>query len=133
MSFSEIIEQASVKQNACKDLAEEFVSLIWPRLMNEYTSACQTNIDSLMTIRKATLTADNKKAIDEEVSKLVSKLQKACSEEVQTKVHNTMVELLAENLTEEELRYAIFHERSTVKIQNIASQLDSAFQKALEG
>lgn len=79
------------------------------------------------------MTAENKKAIDQEVAKLVAKLQKACSEEVQTKVHNTMVELLAENLTEEELRYAIFHERSTVKIQNIASQLDSAFQKALEG
>ena len=42
-----------------------------------------------------------------------------------------LVGLLAEALTEEELRYAIFQEKITIKIHGVASQLEAAFEEAV--
>lgn len=108
-----------------KELATEFVSLVFPRMTAQFAENTQAQIEGIKNLRKGDT------HLKSELSKHQVRLQKMLKAETQQKVFDKMVDLLAENLTEFELSQAIFHEKLTMKIMGIAAQLDTAFEEAV--
>ncbi|WNT48179.1 hypothetical protein SPLA5a_PHROGS00096 [Salmonella phage SPLA5a] len=113
-----------------EQLAREFVGLVFPRLINQFTEQTQYQIEALKQM-KAGARKGQDAAMEKELNAAQVKLKKALSEEVMQKVMDTMVDLLKEALTPHELAYAIYQERITIKISGIAAQLETAFEEAL--
>lgn len=118
-----------VKTDFRASLAREFVSLVWDRLIEDFATGLQVQIESLQNMVKG----EKDVYFQKEIKEKKERLRKTLSTEVQEKVFDEMVRLLAEALTEEELRYAIFQEKITIKIHGVASQLETAFEEALGG
>lgn len=108
-------------------LAKEFVSLVWDRLIGDFATGLQLQVESLQNMRKG----EKDVYFAKEITEKKERLRKTLSTEVQQKVFDKLVGLLAEALTEEELRYAIFQEKITIKIHGVASQLETAFEEAV--
>lgn len=113
-----------------EQLAREFVGLVFPRLINQFTEQTQYQIEALKQM-KAGARKGQDAAMEKELNAAQVKLKKALSEEVMQKVMDTMVDLLKEALTPHELAYAIYQERITIKISGIAARLETAFEEAL--
>lgn len=129
--MTDVIEDVCVVEpDRHEQLARNFVSLIFPRLTNEFSEGIQYQIAALTQMK-----AEAKKGLEHEVAKELNaaqvRLKKLLSEEVMTKVMDKMVSLLKEALTPEELEYAIFQEQITIKIHGVAAQLDAAFKEAV--
>ncbi len=108
-------------------LAKEFVSLVWDRLIGDFATGLQVQVESLQNMVKG----EKDVYFAKEIKEKKERLRKTLSTEVQQKVFDKLVGLLAEALTEEELRYAIFQEKITIKIHGVASQLEAAFEEAV--
>lgn len=108
-------------------LAKEFVSLVWDRLIGDFATGLQVQVESLQNMVKG----EKDVYFAKEIKERKERLRKTLSTEVQQKVFDKLVGLLAEALTEEELRYAIFQEKITIKIHGVASQLEKAFEEAV--
>lgn len=108
-------------------LAKEFVSLVWDRLIGDFATGLQVQVESLQDMVKG----EKDVYFAKEIKEKKERLRKTLSTEVQQKVFDKLVGLLAEALTEEELRYAIFQEKITIKIHGVASQLETAFEEAV--
>lgn len=108
-------------------LAKEFVSLVWDRLIGDFATGLQAQVESLQNMVKG----EKDVYFAKEIKEKKERLRKTLSTEVQQKVFDKLVGLLAEALTEEELRYAIFQEKITIKIHGVASQLEAAFEEAV--
>ena len=108
-------------------LAKEFVSLVWDRLIGDFATGLQVQVESLQNMVKG----EKDVYFAKEIKEKKERLRKTLSTEVQQKVFNKLVCQLAEALTEEELRYAIFQEKITIKIHGVASQLEAAFEEAV--
>lgn len=108
-------------------LAKEFVSLVWDRLIGDFATGLQVQVESLQNMRKG----EKDVYFAKEITEKKERLRKTLSTEVQQKVFDKLVGLLAEALTEEELRYAIFQEKITIKIHGVASRLETAFEEAV--
>ena len=108
-------------------LAKEFVSLVWDRLIGDFATGLQVQVESLQNMVKG----EKDVYFAKEIKEKKERLRKTLSTEVQQKVFDKLVCQLAEALTEEELRYAIFQEKITIKIHGVASQLEAAFEEAL--
>lgn len=108
-------------------LAKEFVSLVWDRLIGDFATGLQVQVESLQNMVKG----EKDVYFAKEIKDKKERLRKTLSTEVQQKVFDKLVGLLAEALTEEELRYAIFQEKITIKIHGVASQLETAFEEAV--
>lgn len=108
-------------------LAKEFVSLVWDRLIGDFATGLQVQVESLQNMVKG----EKDVYFAKEIKERKERLRKTLSTEVQQKVFDKLVGLLAEALTEEELRYAIFQEKITIKIHGVASQLETAFEEAV--
>lgn len=108
-------------------LAKEFVSLVWDRLIGDFATGLQVQVESLQNMVKG----EKDVYFAKEIKEKKERLRKTLSTEVQQKVFDKLVGLLAEALTEEELRYAIFQEKITIKIHGVASQLETAFEEAV--
>lgn len=108
-------------------LAKEFVSLVWDRLIGDFATGLQVQVESLQNMVKG----EKDVYFAKEIKEKKERLRKTLSTEVQQKVFDKLVCQLAEALTEEELRYAIFQEKITIKIHGIASQLEAAFEEAV--
>lgn len=108
-------------------LAKEFVSLVWDRLIGDFATGLQAQVESLQNMVKG----EKDVYFAKEIKEKKERLRKTLSTEVQQKVFDKLVGLLAEALTEEELRYAIFQEKITIKIHGVASQLETAFEEAV--
>ena len=108
-------------------LAMEFVSLVWDRLIGDFATGLQVQIESLQNMVKG----EKDVYFAKEIKEKKERLRKTLSTEVQQKVFDKLVCRLAEALTEEELRYAIFQEKITIKIHGVASQLEAAFEEAV--
>lgn len=108
-------------------LAKEFVSLVWDRLIGDFATGLQVQIESLQNMVKG----EKDVYFAKEIKEKKERLRKTLSTEVQQKVFDKLVCQLAEALTEEELRYAIFQEKITIKIHGVASQLEAAFEEAV--
>ncbi|AUE23322.1 hypothetical protein Ro1_00096 [Raoultella phage Ro1] len=108
-------------------LAKEFVSLVWDRLIGDFATGLQAQVESLQNMVKG----EKDVYFAKEIKDKKERLRKTLSTEVQQKVFDKLVGLLAEALTEEELRYAIFQEKITIKIHGVASQLETAFEEAV--
>lgn len=108
-------------------LAKEFVSLVWDRLIGDFATGLQVQVESLQNMVKG----EKDVYFAKEIKEKKERLRKTLSTEVQQKVFDKLVGQLAEALTEEELRYAIFQEKITIKIQGVASQLEAAFEEAV--
>lgn len=108
-------------------LAKEFVSLVWDRLIGDFATGLQVQIESLQNMVKE----EKDVYFAKEIKEKKERLRKTLSTEVQQKVFDKLVCQLAEALTEEELRYAIFQEKITIKIHGVASQLEAAFEEAV--
>ena len=108
-------------------LAKEFVSLVWDRLIGDFATGLQVQVESLQNMVKG----EKDVYFAKEIKEKKERLRKTLSTEVQQKVFDKLVDLLAEALTEEELRYAIFQEKITIKIHGVASQLETAFEEAV--
>lgn len=114
-------------------LAEEFVSLILPRVMENYTLELETIIQNL----KASLGYGSKQAGSKAVKKLLAeneaRMVKVLSGEPAEKIKNFYVEALVADFTEEDLRMAVFQERFTVKFNGLAARSEAVFKEALGG
>ncbi|WPK37602.1 hypothetical protein [Escherichia phage AV124] len=108
-------------------LAKEFVSLVWDRLIGDFATGLQIQVESLQNMVKG----EKDVYFAKEIKEKKERLRKTLSTEVQQKVFDKLVCQLAEALTEEELRYAIFQEKITIKIHGVASQLEAAFEEAV--
>lgn len=108
-------------------LAKEFVSLVWDRLIGDFATGLQVQVESLQNMVKG----EKDVYFAKEIKEKKERLRKTLSTEVQQKVFDKLVCQLAEALTEEELRYAIFQEKITIKIHGVASQLEAAFEEAV--
>lgn len=108
-------------------LAKEFVSLVWDRLIGDFATGLQAQVESLQNMVKG----EKDVYFAKEIKEKKERLRKTLSTEVQQKVFDKLVGQLAEALTEEELRYAIFQEKITIKIHGVASQLEAAFEEAV--
>lgn len=108
-------------------LAKEFVSLVWDRLIGDFATGLQVQVESLQNMVKG----EKDVYFAKEIKEKKERLRKTLSTEVQQEVFDKLVGLLAEALTEEELRYAIFQEKITIKIHGVASQLEAAFEEAV--
>lgn len=108
-------------------LAKEFVSLVWDRLIGDFATGLQAQVESLQNMVKG----EKDVYFAKEIKEKKERLRKTLSTEVQQRVFDKLVSLLAEALTEEELRYAIFQEKITIKIHGVASQLEAAFEEAV--
>lgn len=108
-------------------LAKEFVSLVWDRLIGDFATGLQVQVESLQNMVKG----EKDVYFAKEIKEKKERLRKTLSTEVQQKVFDKLVGQLAEALTEEELRYAIFQEKITIKIHGVASQLEAAFEEAV--
>lgn len=108
-------------------LAKEFVSLVWDRLIGDFATGLQIQVESLQNMVKG----EKDVYFAKEIKEKKERLRKTLSTEVQQKVFDKLVGQLAEALTEEELRYAIFQEKITIKIHGVASQLEAAFEEAV--
>lgn len=108
-------------------LAKEFVSLVWDRLIGDFATGLQAQVESLQNMVKG----EKDVYFAKEIREKKERLRKTLSTEVQQKVFDKLVGQLAEALTEEELRYAIFQEKITIKIHGVASQLEAAFEEAV--
>lgn len=113
-----------------EQLARDFVGLIFPRLINQFSEQAQFQIDAIKQM-KAGAKKDKDFAMEKELNAAQIRLNKVLSEEVMQKVMDSMVLLLKENLSPHELAYAIYQERITIKINGIAAQLETAFEEAL--
>lgn len=130
--MSEVIENVGIVQpDKHEQLARNFVSLIFPRLINEFSENTQYHIEALSGMKEANMYKGQATEIAKELEVARQKLKKLLSEEVMTKVMEKMVSLLKEALTPEELEYAIFQEQITIKIHGVAAQLDAAFKEAV--
>lgn len=130
--MSEVIENVGIVQpDKHEQLARNFVSLIFPRLINEFSENTQYHIEALSGMKEANMHKGQATEIAKELEVARQKLKKLLSEEVMTKVMEKMVSLLKEALTPEELEYAIFQEQITIKIHGVAAQLDAAFKEAV--
>lgn len=110
-----------------EQLAREFVSLIFNRLVNSFAETTQWQIEALSGMKEANVKDSE---VAKELSAAQERLKKILSEEVMQKVMDKMVALLKESLSRRELAYAIYQERITIKISGIAAQLDAAFKEA---
>lgn len=108
-------------------LAKKFVSLVWDRLIGDFATGLQVQVESLQNMVKG----EKDVYFAKEIKEKKERLRKTLSTEVQQKVFDKLVCQLAEALTEEELRYAIFQEKITIKIHGVASQLEAAFEEAV--
>lgn len=108
-------------------LAKEFISLVWDRLIGDFATGLQVQVESLQNMVKG----EKDVYFAKEIKEKKERLRKTLSTEVQQKVFDKLVCQLAEALTEEELRYAIFQEKITIKIHGVASQLEAAFEEAV--
>lgn len=108
-------------------LAKEFVSLVWDRLIGDFATGLQVQVESLQNMVKG----EKDVYFAKEIKEKKERLRKTLSTGVQQKVFDKLVCQLAEALTEEELRYAIFQEKITIKIHGVASQLEAAFEEAV--
>lgn len=108
-------------------LAKEFVSLVWDRLIGDFATGLQVQVESLQNMVKG----EKDVYFAKEIKEKKERLRKTLSTEVQQKVFDKLVCQLADALTEEELRYAIFQEKITIKIHGVASQLEAAFEEAV--
>lgn len=108
-------------------LAKEFVSLVWDRLIGDFATGLQVQVESLQNMVKG----EKDVYFAKEIKEKKERLRKTLSTRVQQKVFDKLVCQLAEALTEEELRYAIFQEKITIKIHGVASQLEAAFEEAV--
>lgn len=108
-------------------LAKEFVSLVWDRLIGDFATGLQVQVESLQNMVKG----EKDVYFAKEIKEKKERLRKTLSTEVQQKVFDKLVCQLAEALTEEELRYAIFQEKITIKIHGVASQLEAAFEEVV--
>lgn len=108
-------------------LAKEFVSLVWDRLIGDFATGLQVQVESLQNMVKG----EKDVYFAKEIKEKKERLRKTLSTGVQQKVFDKLVYQLAEALTEEELRYAIFQEKITIKIHGVASQLEAAFEEAV--
>ena len=88
-------------------LAKEFVSLVWDRLIGDFATGLQVQVESLQNMVKG----EKDVYFAKEIKEKKERLRKTLSTEVQQKVFDKLVCQLAEALTEEELRYAIFQEK----------------------
>lgn len=119
-----------VAQDNHEQLARTFVSLIFPRLINELSEATHYQVNALKEMRAANQKGKQPEVV-KELSDAENRLKKLLSEEVMTKVMEKMISLLKEALTPQELEYAIFQEQITIKIHGVAAQLDAAFKEAV--
>lgn len=108
-------------------LAKEFVSLVWDRLIGDFATGLQVQVESLQNMVKG----EKDVYFAKEIKEKKERLRKTLSTGVQQKVFDKLACQLAEALTEEELRYAIFQEKITIKIHGVASQLEAAFEEAV--
>lgn len=130
--MSEVIENAGVVvPDRGEQLARDFVSLIFPRLINEFTENTQYQIEALYHMKAESLKSGENSDVAKELNAAQVRLKKALSSEVMSKVMDKMVLLLKDVLTPEELEYAIFQEQITIKIHSVAAQLDAAFKEAI--
>lgn len=130
--MSEVIENAGVVvPDRGEQLARDFVSLIFPRLINEFTENTQYQIEALYHMKAESLKSGENSDVAKELNAAQIRLKKALSSEVMSKVMDKMVLLLKDVLTPEELEYAIFQEQITIKIHSVAAQLDAAFKEAI--
>lgn len=130
--MTDVIEDVGVVEpDRHGQLARTFVSLIFPRLINEFSENTQYQIEALSQMKQANLKKGEEGEVAKELNEAQVRLKKLLSEEVMTKVMDKMVSLLKEALTPEELEYAIFQEQITIKIHGVAAQLDAAFKEAV--
>uniref|UniRef100_A0AAU8GEQ4 Uncharacterized protein n=1 Tax=Salmonella phage vB_SEnST11_KE22 TaxID=3161173 RepID=A0AAU8GEQ4_9CAUD len=123
-------ELETIMLNDHEQLARDFVGLVFPRLINQFTEQAQFQIEAMKQM-KAGARKGKDFGMEKELNAAQLKLKKALSEEVMQKVMDSMVQLLKEALTPHELAYAIYQERITIKISGIAAQLETAFEEAL--
>lgn len=100
---------------------------MWDRLIGDFATGLQVQVESLQNMVKG----EKDVYFAKEIKEKKERLRKTLSTEVQQKVFDKLVCQLAEALTEEELRYAIFQEKITIKIHGVASQLEAAFEEAV--
>ncbi|AFC21318.1 hypothetical protein GAP31_136 [Cronobacter phage vB_CsaM_GAP31] len=110
-----------------EQLARDFVGLVFPRLINQFSEQTQYEIEAMRQMKSGA----KDPAFEKELNAAQVRLKKALSEEVMQKVMDKMVALLKEALEPHELAYAIYQERITIKISGIAAQLETAFVEAL--
>lgn len=113
-----------------EQLAREFVGLIFPRLINSFTEQSHLQLQAMRQMKEGARKG-KEFGLEKEINEAQDKLKKALSEEVMQKVMDKMSLLLEEELTAEELAYAIYQEKITIKISGIAAQLESAFEEAV--
>ena len=119
------------KDAVTKSLAREFVGLVFPRMISDFANQVQANIEAIKLLSKNSKGGSLGKDFANELKEHQKKFSKILSAEVQEKVVDKMVGLLAEELTAEELSYAIFQEKITIKITGVAARLETAFQEAI--
>lgn len=113
-----------------EELAYIFAELIFPRLINQVTEDTQLMIESMRRL-KAQAKKDSNPNLEKELNTAQKRLKKMLSEDTLEKVMGVMAGHLKEALSPDELAYAIYQERITIKLAGVASSFQTAFSEAI--
>lgn len=112
-------------------LAGEFLSLILPRMLNQFSENMLFFITNEGVEGKSEPTTESQKKGAALLEEKREDLKTILSQDFYDKLTQRLVPYFCDALTEDELRAAIDHEKLTIKISNIASNLDVLFQEVL--
>lgn len=114
-----------------QELAREFISLILPRMLGQFTETLQFFIESSKQVESSKLNKESQKKAFESLKQKEEELKKVLSQDFYDKLSEKLVPLFCDSLTEDELRSAINHERLTIKISSIAENMEVLFKEVL--
>lgn len=108
-------------------LAQEFVDLVFPRMMAGHAESIQFELEGIhLLLQKST---DPRLMKDLEAK--AKQLEKALLAETQAKVQEIMVDAMAGEFSVKELEELIHTEKLNIRVQGVAARLDQSLTELL--
>lgn len=124
------IKSVGVIDQTLEHKAREFTMLVFPRISSEMATNIEFQVQQMRQLKSASKKGDDWE-FNRELSNAENTLHRLISSETQEEVVSVISKRLAEVLTVEELDYAIFQEKVTIKIAGIADTFGAIFEEAV--
>lgn len=117
-----------INVNKRRALAQEFVDLVFPRMMAGHAESIQFELEGIrLLLQKST---DPRLMKDLEAK--AKQLEKALLAETQAKVQAIMVDAMAGEFSVKELEELIHTEKLNIRVQGVAARLDRSLTELLD-
>ncbi|QGZ16221.1 hypothetical protein Hena1_00450 [Erwinia phage Hena1] len=113
------------------ELANEFMSLVLPRVMESYTETLESSLENLRAVQFLSIKKADAKPVEELLVKQEAKMAKILSGEPAEAIRKFYVAELVAGFSEEELQMAVLQERFTVKFTGLTARAESVLKEAL--